>query len=90
MIDSFKQVSWANTASIYEVNIRQYTAEGTFKAFEKHLPRIKEMGIDIVWLMPITPISQVNKKGNLGSYYTIHPCALHSLMQWNIGSINLI
>jgi glycosidase len=69
MIDSFKQVSWANTASIYEVNIRQYTAEGTFKAFEKHLPRIKEMGIDIIWLMPITPISQVNKKGSLGSYY---------------------
>jgi len=69
MIDSFKQVSWANRASIYEVNIRQYTAEGTFKAFEKHLPRIKEMGIDIVWLMPITPISQVNKKGSLGSYY---------------------
>jgi glycosidase len=69
MIDSFKQVSWANTASIYEVNIRQYTAEGTFKAFEKHLPRIKDMGIDIIWLMPITPISQVNKKGSLGSYY---------------------
>lgn len=69
MIDSFNQVSWANTASIYEVNIRQYTVEGTFKAFEKHLPRIKDMGIDIVWLMPITPISQLNKKGNLGSYY---------------------
>lgn len=69
MIDSFKQVSWANSASIYEVNIRQYTLEGTFKAFEKHLPRIKEMGIEILWLMPITPISQVNKKGSLGSYY---------------------
>ena len=69
MIDSFKQVSWANSDSIYEVNIRQYTAEGTFKAFEKHLPRIKDMGIDIVWLMPITPISQVHKKGSLGSYY---------------------
>jgi glycosidase len=69
MIDSFKQVSWAKTASIYEVNIRQYTTEGTFKAFEQHLPRIKDMGIDILWLMPITPISQVNKKGSLGSYY---------------------
>jgi glycosidase len=69
MIDSFKQVDWANTASIYEVNIRQYTAEGNIKAFEKHLPRIKEMGIDIIWLMPITTISQVNKKGSLGSYY---------------------
>ena len=69
MIDSFKQVSWANSASIYEVNIRQYTAEGTFKAFEAHLPRIKDMGIDILWFMPITTISQVNKKGSLGSYY---------------------
>ena len=69
MIDSFKQVSWAKSASIYEVNIRQYTAEGTFKAFQKHLPRIKDMGIDIIWLMPITPISQSNKKGSLGSYY---------------------
>lgn len=69
MIDSFKQVSWANSASIYEVNIRQYTPEGTFKAFETHLPRIKDMGIDVLWLMPITPISQVHKKGSLGSYY---------------------
>jgi len=69
MIDSFKQVSWAKSASIYEVNIRQYTEAGTFKAFQKHLPRIKDMGIDIIWLMPITPISQSNKKGSLGSYY---------------------
>jgi glycosidase len=69
MIDSFKQVSWAQSASIYEVNIRQYTEAGTFKAFQKHLPRIKDMGIDIIWLMPITPISQTNKKGSLGSYY---------------------
>jgi glycosidase len=69
MIDSFKQVSWAQSASIYEVNIRQYTEAGTFKAFQKHLPRIKDMGIDMIWLMPITPISQVHKKGSLGSYY---------------------
>ena len=85
MIDSFKQVSWANTASIYEVNIRQYTAEGTFKAFEKHLPRIKEMGIDIIWLMPITPISQVNKKGSLGSYYA---CSSYTKISPEFGSVN--
>jgi glycosidase len=83
MIDSFKQVSWANTASIYEVNIRQYTAEGTFKAFEKHLPRIKEMGIDIIWFMPITPISQVNKKGSLGSYYA---CSSYTKISPEFGS----
>jgi glycosidase len=69
MIGSFNQVSWANTASIYEVNIRQYTPEGTFKAFQTHLPRLKDMGIDILWFMPITSISQINKKGSLGSYY---------------------
>jgi len=69
MIGSFNQVSWANTASIYEVNIRQYTPEGNFKAFQTHLPRLKDMGIDILWFMPITSISQINKKGSLGSYY---------------------
>ncbi len=69
MIGSFKQVSWANTASIYEVNIRQYTPEGTFNAFQTHLSRIKDMGVDILWFMPVTAISQTNKKGSLGSYY---------------------
>ena len=69
MIGSFKQVSWANSASIYEVNIRQYTPEGTFKAFQAHLPRLKDMGVDILWFMPVTAISQTNKKGSLGSYY---------------------
>jgi 1,4-alpha-glucan branching enzyme len=83
MIDLFKQVSWANTASIYEVNVRQYTAEGTFKAFEKHLPRIKDMGIDMIWLMPITPISQVNKKGSLGSYYA---CSSYTKISPEFGS----
>ena len=56
-------------SNIYEVNIRQYTSEGTFNAFQKHLPRLKEMGVDVIWLMPITPISQKDKKGSLGSYY---------------------
>ncbi|MBL1213460.1 MAG: alpha-amylase [Ignavibacteriae bacterium] len=62
---------WSKNASIYEVNIRQYTPEGTFKAFEKHLPRLKEMGIDILWLMPIHPIGEKNRKGTLGSYYSV-------------------
>jgi len=58
-------------SNIYEVNIRQYTPEGTIKAFEKHLPRLKKMGIDILWLMPIFPISEKNRKGSLGSYYAV-------------------
>lgn len=62
---------WAKNSTIYEVNIRQFTPEGTFKAFETHLPRLKKMGIDILWLMPIHPIGLENRKGGLGSYYAI-------------------
>lgn len=63
--------AWAKNANIYEVNIRQYTPEGTFKAFQRHLPRLKKMGIDILWLMPINPIGIKNRKGSLGSYYSV-------------------
>ena len=66
-----KHPEWAKNATIYEVNIRQYTPEGTFKAFEKHLARLKEMGVDILWLMPINTIGEKNRKGTLGSYYAI-------------------
>ena len=62
---------WARNANIYEVNIRQYTPEGTFEAFRHHLPRLKEMGVDILWLMPIHPISVPKRKGTLGSYYAV-------------------
>lgn len=64
--------TWAKNANIYEVNIRQYTEEGTIKAFqERHLKRLKEMGVDILWLMPIFPISETKRKGGLGSYYAV-------------------
>ncbi|MEJ2113733.1 MAG: alpha-amylase family glycosyl hydrolase, partial [Flavobacteriaceae bacterium] len=56
-------------STIYEVNIRQFTEEGTFDAFVEHLPRLKELGVDMLWLMPIHPISKTNRKGTLGSYY---------------------
>jgi len=62
---------WSKSANMYEVNIRQYTEEGTFKAFEEHIPRLKEMGVDILWLMPIHPIGKEKRKGELGSYYSI-------------------
>lgn len=57
------------SSTIYEVNIRQFTPEGTFKAFSSHLPRLKKLGVDVLWLMPIHPISEINRKGTLGSYY---------------------
>jgi glycosidase len=62
---------WTKNSVLYEVNIRQYTPEGTFKAFESHLPRLKELGVDILWIMPIHPISEKNRKGSLGSYYAV-------------------
>ena len=62
---------WTKDKNIYEVNIRQYTPEGTFEAFEREIPRLKEMGVDILWLMPIHEIGAVNRKGSLGSYYSI-------------------
>jgi glycosidase len=64
-------VAWAKNANIYEVNIRQFTPEGTITAFEKHLPRLKNMGVKILWLMPVQPIGKQNRKGTLGSYYSI-------------------
>ena len=58
-------------AVIYEVNIRQYTEEGTLKDFEQHLARLEKLGVDILWLMPISPVGELNRKGSLGSYYSI-------------------
>ncbi|MFP4471253.1 MAG: alpha-amylase family glycosyl hydrolase [Bacteroidales bacterium] len=63
---------WSKNANIYEVNLRQYTEQGTIKAFMKqHLPRLKNMGVDILWFMPIHPIGEENRKGSLGSYYSV-------------------
>ena len=56
---------------VYEMNVRQYTPEGTFAAAQKQLPRLKDLGIDILWLMPIHPIGTEGRKGTLGSYYAI-------------------
>lgn len=64
-----KTVNWAHSTNIYEVNVRQYTKEGTFNAFAKEMPRLREMGVETLWFMPITPIAQKNKKGSLGSPY---------------------
>ncbi len=69
---------WAYDAVVYEVNIRQYTPEGTFAAAQAELPRLKELGVDILWLMPIHPIGVKERKGTLGSYYAISDyCAVN-------------
>jgi len=62
---------WVKDAIIYEVNVRQYTPEGTFSALENHLDRLQKTGIDILWMMPIYPIGVEERKGTLGSYYAV-------------------
>ncbi|MEP7277096.1 MAG: alpha-amylase family glycosyl hydrolase [Bacteroidota bacterium] len=67
--EQFTPVAWANNTNIYEVNLRQYTPEGSFNAFIKELPRLRAMGIETLWFMPVTPISLKKRQGSLGSYY---------------------
>lgn len=62
---------WTKDAVIYEVNVRQHSAAGTLEAVTLDLPRLKALGVDILWLMPIHPIGKVNRKGRLGSYYSV-------------------
>lgn len=69
--EKYKRAAWIADTNIYEVNIRQYSDEGTFNAFAKSLPRLKDMGVEVLWLMPIHPIGKKNRKGTLGSYYSI-------------------
>ena len=76
-VSNVSHPDWTASAVLYEVNVRQYTEEGTFEAFEKHLPRLKELGVDILWFMPVYPIGEVERKGELGSYYSIR-----DLMSW--------
>ena len=68
-----KQVhpEWMYNTVVYEVNVRQFSPEGTFKGVEAQLPRLKELGVDILWLMPINKIGVDGRKGTLGSYYAI-------------------
>ncbi|HLF51639.1 alpha-amylase family glycosyl hydrolase [Flavobacterium sp.] len=58
-------------AVIYEANIRQYSPEGTFAAFAKDIPKLKQLGVKILWVMPIYPIGIEKRKEGLGSYYSI-------------------
>lgn len=62
---------WAKTSTIYEVNIRQFSEAGDFKSFTNSLPRLQKLGVGILWLMPIQPISKEKRKGTLGSPYSV-------------------
>lgn len=62
---------WSRNAVLYQLNTRQFTEEGTFRAAQEQLPRLKALGVDIIWLMPIHPIGEQNRKGTLGSPYSV-------------------
>ena len=63
--------AWMRQAVLYQINTRQFTPEGTFRAAERQLPRLKALGVDVIWLMPINPIGEKNRKGPLGSPYSV-------------------
>jgi glycosidase len=62
---------WAHDATIYEVNLRQFTPSGTLNEFTPQLERLKDLGVKILWFMPVQPIGIKNRKGSLGSYYAV-------------------
>ena len=67
----YKNPEWSYSAVLYEMNIRQLTAEGTLRAATERLPFLRSVGVDAIWLMPIYPIGVEGRKGRLGSYYSI-------------------
>ncbi len=62
---------WSKDIVLYELNVRQFTKEGTFAAIEGHVDRLDKLGVDVIWFMPVHPIGEINRKGALGSYYSI-------------------
>ena len=66
-----KHPEWSYDAVIYEMNTRQFTPEGTFRAAAGHIGRLRELGVDIIWIMPVFPIGEERRKGTLGSYYSV-------------------
>lgn len=82
---TFKKADWIHNTDVYEVNLRQYTKEGTFNAFAKELPRLKEMGVSTLWFMPITPIAQKKKKGSMGSQYA---CSDYTAINPEFGTLS--
>lgn len=67
----YSHPEWSNDIVLYELNIRQFTEEGTFAAVEGHIDRLSQLGVDVIWFMPIHPIGELNRKGTLGSYYSV-------------------
>ncbi|MBM3908526.1 MAG: hypothetical protein FJ363_10700 [Gemmatimonadetes bacterium] len=62
---------WVRDAIVYELNVRTFSPEGTFNAVTARLPELQQLGVGIVWLMPIHPLGEVKKKGSIGSPYAV-------------------
>jgi len=71
LVSTVVHPEWSKNSVLYEVNVRQYTEQGTFNAFAEHIPRLKTLGVDVLWFMPTFPIGVLNRKGGLGSYYSV-------------------
>ena len=67
----YPHAEWSFSAVLYEMNVRQLTPEGTLRAAMERLEFLRDLGIDAIWLMPVYPIGEENRKGELGSYYSI-------------------
>ncbi len=66
-----KSEEWVKDAIIYEIFPRAFSKEGTFKEIEREIPRLKDFGVNVIWLMPIHPIGEIKRKGTLGSPYSV-------------------
>lgn len=71
LTSSVVHADWTRNMVLYEINVRQFSEEGTFAGVEKALPELKELGVNVLWFMPVYPIGEKNRKGELGSYYSI-------------------
>ena len=66
-----QSAAWVRDAVIYEVYLRSFSREGTFRALERRLPELRDLGVTVLWLMPIHPVGLVHRKGTLGSPYAV-------------------
>ncbi|HPT12256.1 MAG TPA: alpha-amylase family glycosyl hydrolase, partial [Bacteroidales bacterium] len=68
---SVKHAEWTRNMVLYEINVRQFSKSGSFAGVDSSLAEIKDLGVNVLWFMPIYPIGEINRKGELGSYYSI-------------------
>lgn len=71
LLDARRSADWVSDAVIYEVSLRSFSRQGTFKGLEARLPELNRLGVTVVWLMPIHPVGELNRKGTLGSPYAV-------------------